>query len=243
MKIFPAIDLKDNKCVRLSKGQENTSIVFNSDPVEQAKFFQDQGCVRLHLIDLDSAFGKINTNYHIIKKIRKAIKIPIQIGGGIRSEEIAKNYLDLGADYLIIGSYAVNNSDDVKKISLIYKNKIYIALDVYNNKIMIKGWVEETNFTPKKIFTIFKNTNIRGYVFTDIEKDGMLTGLNHEMIKENVFSTDKKIIVGGGLKDNNDLVKLKNINSQNLEGVIAGKSFYVGNIDLIEAQKILDTNA
>ena len=108
---------------------------------------------------------------------------------------------------------------------------------------MIKGWVEESNFTPEKIFQTYDDSNIRGYVLTDIEKDGMLTGLNQKMISTNVSLTNKKLIVGGGLKNNLDLEQLRNIKSDNLEGVIAGKSFYVGNIDLKEAQKILDGNA
>ena len=108
---------------------------------------------------------------------------------------------------------------------------------------MIKGWVEESNFTPEKIFQTYDETNIRGYVLTDIEKDGMLTGLNQKMITTNVALTNKKLIVGGGLKNNYDLEELRKIKFDNLEGVIAGKSFYVGNIDLKEAQKILDGNA
>ncbi len=108
---------------------------------------------------------------------------------------------------------------------------------------MIKGWVEESNFTPAKLFHTYDESNIRGYILTDIEKDGMLTGLNHEMISKNALLTNKRLIVGGGLKDNFDLEKLRNIKSDNIEGVIAGKSFYVGNIDLKEAQKILDRNA
>ena len=243
MKIFPAIDLKENKCVRLSKGEDNTSVVFNENPVEQAMYFEDQGCKRLHLVDLDSAFGRNNINNKTIHNIRKAISIPIQIGGGIRSENIAKSYFDLGADFLIIGSYAVSNSQEVKNLSDSFKQKIYVALDILNNKIMIKGWVEESNFTPEKIFKTYDESNIRGYVLTDIEKDGMLTGLNQKMISANVSLTNKKLIVGGGLKNNLDLEQLKNIKSDNLEGVIAGKSFYVGNIDLKEAQKILDENA
>ena len=113
MKIFPAIDLKENKCVRLTRGKDTSSAVFNPNPVEQAKFFQDQGCSRLHLVDLDSAFGRKNVNDTTIQKIRSAISIPIQIGGGIRSEELVKNYINLGADYLIIGSFAIANSDEV----------------------------------------------------------------------------------------------------------------------------------
>ena len=243
MKIFPAIDLKDNKCVRLTMGQDNTSIIFNENPVDQAKYFQDQGCARLHLIDLDSAFGRININNETIKKIRDSITIPIQIGGGIRSSAIAENYFNLGADYLIIGSYAINNSQEVKVLAKNHEKKIYVALDIYNNKIMIKGWVEESDFTPAKLFKTFDNSKIRGYVFTDIEKDGMLTGLNHEMILNNISLTKKKFIVGGGLKDNLDLEKLSRIQTDNLEGVIAGKSFYVGNIDLKKAKKILEKNA
>ena len=243
MKIFPAIDLKENKCVRLSKGDDNTSVVFNENPVEQAKYFEDQGCKRLHLVDLDSAFGRNNINKKSIQNIRNAISIPIQIGGGIRSENIAKSYFNLGADFLIIGSYAVSNSQEVKKLAENFKQKIYVALDVLNNKIMIKGWVEESDFTPEKIFQIYEKSSIRGYVLTDIEKDGMLTGLNQKMISANVSLTHKKLIVGGGLKNNLDLEQLRNIKSDNLEGVIAGKSFYVGNIDLKEAQKVLNGNA
>ena len=243
MNIFPAIDLKENKCVRLSKGEDSTSVVFNENPVEQAKYFEDQGCERLHLVDLDSAFGRNNINNKTIQNIRNNISIPIQIGGGIRSKNIAKNYFNLGADFLIIGSYAVSNSEEVKNLSDSFKQKIYVALDILNNKIMIKGWVEESDFTPEKIFQTYDESNIRGYVLTDIEKDGMLTGLNHKMISTNVSLTKKKLIVGGGLKNNLDLEKLRNIQYNNLEGVIAGKSFYVGNIDLKEAQKILDGNA
>ena len=243
MKIFPAIDLKENKCVRLSRGDDSTSVVFNDDPVEQAKFFEDQGCERLHLVDLDSAFGRNNINHKTIQKIRNGISIPIQIGGGIRSKIVAKNFFDLGVDYLIIGSFAIRNSEEVKSLAEGFNQKIYVALDVLKNKIMIKGWVEESNFTPKNLFQIYDESNIRGFVLTDIEKDGMLTGLNQKMILTNVSLTNKKLIVGGGLKNNSDLKKLRTIKSDNLEGVIVGKSFYVGNIDLKEAQKILDRNA
>ena len=243
MKIFPAIDLKENKCVRLSRGEDSSSVVFNENPVDQAKYFEDQGCKRLHLVDLDSAFGRNNINNNTIQKIRNSISIPIQIGGGIRSEIIAKNYFNLGVDYLIIGSFAISNSQQVKKLAENYNQKIYVALDILKNKIMIKGWVEESSFTPERLFQTFDDSKIRGYVLTDIEKDGMLTGLNHKMISTNAALTTKKLIVGGGLKNNLDLEKLRNIKSDNLEGVITGKSFYVGNIDLKEAQKILDKYA
>ena len=243
MKIFPAIDLKDNKCVRLIKGEDSTSVVFNLNPIEQAKYFEDQGCTRLHLVDLDSAFGRNHINNNTIEKIRSSISIPIQIGGGIRSEKIAKNYFDLGADYLIIGSFAVSSNEEVISLANEHSDKIYVAIDILQNKVMIKGWKEESNLTPSKLFEIYESTNVRGYVVTDIENDGMLTGLNHNMIIQNLKLTNKNLIVGGGLKNNNDLTKLKTIHSNNLEGVIAGKSYYVGNINLKEAQNILDNNA
>ncbi len=243
MKIFPAIDLKDNKCVRLTKGSEGSSKVFNTNPLEQAKFFEDQGCSRLHLVDLDSAFGRLNINNNTIEKIRKSISIPIQIGGGIRSKEIAKNYFNLGADYLIIGSFAIARPDDVKKLAKKFNNKIYVALDVLNNKIMIKGWVEESNLDTSGVLNIYDSSCVRGYVLTDIDKDGMLSGLNYKLILQNLSITNKRLIVGGGLKDHSDLKKISRITNNRLEGVIAGKSFYVGNIDLKKAQQILDKNA
>ena len=128
-------------------------------------------------------------------------------------------------------------------LSIKFKQKRYVALDGLNNKILIKGWVEESDFTPEKIFQTYDASSIRGYVLTDIEKDGMLSGLNQKMISINVSLTRKKLIVGGGLKNYLDLKQLRNIKSDNLEGVIAGKSFYVGNIDLKEAQNVLDGNA
>ena len=198
MNIFPAIDLKENKCVRLSKGEDSTSVVFNENPVDQAKYFEDQGCKRLHLVDLDSAFGRNNINNKTIQNIRNSISIPIQIGGGIRSENIAKRYFDLGADFLIIGSYAVSNSQEVKNLAENFKQKIYVALDVLKNKIMIKGWVEESEFTPEKIFQTYDKSSIRGYVLTDIEKDGMLTGLNQKMISANISLTKKNLLSGAG---------------------------------------------
>tara|TARA_Y100001970_G_scaffold22886_1_gene26658 strand:- start:152 stop:874 length:723 start_codon:yes stop_codon:yes gene_type:complete len=240
VKIFPAIDLKDNKCVRLTKGEEHTSVVFNTNPTEQAKYFEAQGCSRLHLVDLDSAFGNYNINAKSIDSIRKAITIPIQLGGGIRSYIIAKKYFDLGVDYLIIGSYAISNIDEVINIAQEYTNKIYIALDIFDEKIMVKGWKEESNLKPKQLMETYNKSKIRGYILTDIANDGMLSGLNQNMVINNIKLTEKKMIFGGGLKDYNDLLLLKKLKTENFEGVIAGKSFYVGNINIKKAQEIIN---
>ena len=243
MKAFPAIDLKDNKCVRLTKGKDNTSQIFNPDPIDQAKYFEDQGCTRLHLVDLDSAFGRTNINAKTIHKIRKSISIPIQLGGGIRDNKIAKKYFELGINYLIIGSYAVKNAEKITELSETFQDSIYVAIDILGESIMINGWQQKSNLTAAKLFEQYDKTKIRGYVLTDIQNDGMLSGLNLNMISLNLSLTIKKLIVGGGLKDMQDIRGLKKIQTPKLEGVIAGKAFYVGSIDLKEADKLLSTNA
>jgi len=243
VKVFPAIDLKDNKCVRLKKGKDNTSQIFNPDPVDQAKYFEDQGCARLHLVDLDSAFGRIDINTKIIHKIRKSISIPIQLGGGIRDNKIAIKYFELGINYLIIGSYAVKNTEKVTELSESFQDNIYVALDILGDNIMINGWLQKSLFKPANLFQHYDKTKIRGYVLTDIENDGMLSGLNLNMISLNLSLTIKKLIVGGGLKDMQDIKGLKKIQTPQLEGVIAGKAYYVGGIDLKKADKLLSTNA
>ena len=243
MNLYPAIDLKDNKCVRLTKGKDNTSVIFNENPVKQAIYFEQSGCKRLHVVDLDAALGRKNININSISDIRKSIKIPIQFGGGIRNASDVKRLFDQGMNYLIIGSLAVTDFEKVIKFADLYKNRIYVSLDVLDNKIMIKGWEEKTNYETKEIFNKYNNTNIKGFVLTDVDRDGTLNGLNIDMIKTNLKLTSKPLVVGGGLTSYNDLNNLKKIFSENLEGIIAGKSFYVGNIDLKKAQNILNSNA
>jgi Phosphoribosylformimino-5-aminoimidazole carboxamide ribonucleotide (ProFAR) isomerase len=245
--IIPAIDLKDNKCVRLSMGEDKTSVVFNDNPSEQAKYFEDIGCKKLHIVDLDAAFGRKEINISSINKIRETISIPIQLGGGIRSIIDAERYFNLGIDNLIIGSMSINQSDDVISLSNKYKEKIYVSLDVKDNSLMIKGWKEKTNITINEIFSIYDSSSIKGYVITDIKNDGMLKGLDTSFIsniinQKNNNSKNKLFIIAGGLTNYNDLENLNKLKINNIEGIISGKSFYVGNIDLIKAQKILKKN-
>ncbi len=249
MQIIPAIDLKDNKCVRLSRGIDESSKIFNSDPEEQAIYFQNIGCRKLHIIDLDAAFGRDDINIPSIKRIRKSTSIPIQLGGGIRSKEVIKKYFDLGIDNLIIGSMSVNDPKEVKLLSDKYKNKIYISLDLKNNNVMIKGWKERSKLKIEDLLELYNDSNVKGYVITDIENDGMLKGLNTTFLKKIISQIEKSnnynksIIIAGGLTNYQDLEKIKKIHSKNLEGIVSGKSFYVGNIDLKKAQQLLDQNA
>ena len=249
MQIIPAIDLKDNKCVRLSKGVDDSSKIFNNDPEEQAIFFENAGCKKLHVVDLDAAFGRPDINISSINKIRNSINIPIQLGGGIRTNLDADRYFNLGIDNLIIGSMSVKNPESVKRLADKYENKIYVSLDIKDNIVMIKGWKEKSELTLEDILTIYNHSKIRGYVITDIKNDGMLKGLNINFIKktinkiESTNEKNKQLILAGGLTNYDDLNELKKLNSESVEGIISGKSFYVGNIDLKKAQNILNSNA
>ena len=249
MQIIPAIDLKDNKCVRLSEGKDESSVVFNNDPEKQAIIFEEMGCKKLHIVDLDAAFGRIDINLSSIKKIRNSIKIPIQLGGGIRSIKNAERYFDLGINNLILGSMSIYNPDEVRLLSETYKQKIYISLDVKEDNIMIKGWKEESKLKVNDLINMYNEEDIKGYVLTDIKNDGMLKGLDIKFVKEIISKIqkdnkqEKKIIIAGGLTNYEDLTNLMKLKLKNIEGIISGKSFYVGNIDLNEAQKIIDLNA
>lgn len=243
MKFIPAIDLKDNRCVRLQKGMEEEITIFNDDPVEQAVFFEKKGCERIHIVDLDAAFGRKNINKKTIIEIRKKINCSIELGGGINSEEDFSFWINQGIDYLIVGSLAVKNKKLIKRIAQNYKNKIYIALDLLNQQIMIKGWVENSKEKPEDLINFYNLSFIKGFILTDISRDGMLEGLDMDLINAHINKTKKNIIVGGGLSSYEDLYSLNNIKQPNLEGVIAGKSFYSGKIMIERALQIVKLNA
>ena len=238
MKFIPAIDLKDNKCVRLEKGKIEDITIFNNNPVDQAKFFEEHGCERIHVVDLDGAFGNPDINKNTILKIRKNTNMAIELGGGIKKENDISFWIDNGINFLVIGSLAIKNKKLIKGLTKKYKNKIYIALDVLDKQIMIKGWLEESQLSVNEVFDYYNNSDIQGFILTDISRDGMLEGLDMDLIKDFVLKTNKNIIVGGGLSNYEDLHNLKKINNLSLEGVIAGKSFYSGAIKIEKALKI-----
>ena len=183
MKFIPAIDLKDNKCVRLKKGKEENLTIFNDDPINQAKFFEKNGCERIHIVDLDGAFGRAEINKQTIINIRKNTKVEIELGGGLKNEKDLDFWINQGIDFLIVGSLAVNNKILIKEISKKIKNKIYVALDVLHQYIMIKGWVESSQVTIDQVLNDYESTDIKGFILTDIDRDGMLEGLNVDLIK------------------------------------------------------------
>lgn len=243
MKFIPAIDLKDNKCVRLRQGKEENLTIFNNNPVEQAKFFEHKGCERIHIVDLDGAFGRPNVNKETILNIRKNTNIPLEFGGGIRNEEDISFWINKGIDFLVIGSLAVKNKKLILDIAKKYIGKIYVALDILDQEIMIKGWVESAKLNIYHFLENYNTSMVRGFIFTDISRDGMLQGLDMNLINKLILKTNKKVVIGGGLANYSDLYNLKKITSPNLEGVIAGKAFYSGNIKVEKSLKICASNA
>ena len=240
MKLIPAIDLKEGKCVRLSEGKQDSSVIYNDNPVQQAQFFENEGCKRIHIVDLDAAFGKQENNKRIILDIRNSISIDIELGGGIRTENEVSFWIDNGINFLIIGSMATKAPDTLKKIANTFPERLYVSLDDYNGKIMIHGWVDESGFKTEQILNNYNNSKIRGFIFTDVTRDGMMEGINTDKIKSCLKLSKKPLIVGGGLSNNNDLLNLLSLNNPLLEGIIAGKSFYLGKIEIKTAQKILN---
>ena len=250
MKLIPAIDLKDNKCIRLTKGKEQSAIIYNDNPIEQAKFFENQGCERIHIVDLDAAFGRSEINKETIINIKRSVKIPIQLGGGIRSKEDVKFWFESNIDYLIIGSLAVKNFDLVKEIAEDFKNKIYVSIDVlidgFRDQVMIDGWTENSKLTTLDINQIYEDSNIRGYIITDVSRDGTMKGLNLRVLYMLLDLLKKQTIIGGGLSSYKELKALRlntNITKSritNLEGVILGKAFYLGEIEIKKGIKILN---
>ena len=243
MKFIPAIDLINNKCVRLQKGKEEDLTVFSHNPVEQAKFFEKSGCDRIHLVDLDGAFGRADVNKETILEIRKKTNVLIELGGGITNNENISFWINEGVDFIVVGSLAVKNKKLILAMAEKYENKIYVALDVLGEKVMIKGWVEDSKLTINDILNTYNESAINGFILTDISRDGMLKGLDTKLINNFISRTNKNIIVGGGLANYYDLYNLKKINYSNLEGVIAGIAFYSGNIKINKALKIMDSNA
>ena len=239
MNLIPAIDLKDNKCVRLVKGDEKLLTIFNENPLEQAKIFEREGCKRIHIVDLDGAFGRHEVNKETILKISKEISIPIELGGGIKSESDILFWLENGINYLILGSLAIINQKLITDISKKFKNKIYVAMDIFNDRVMIKGWLEDSGFDYKELFQTYNNSDIKGYILTDIARDGMLQGLDLPLINKILAQTRKPLIVGGGLSNYTDLKELKKIDKENLEGVIVGKAYYSGSINIKKSLEIL----
>ena len=228
MNIFPAIDIIEGKCVRLTKGVMSNKTIYENSPVEMAKIYQDAGFNTIHVVDLDATLGKGNNNY-VLDLIRKKIDIKIEVAGGIRSKDAINDKINQGFDTIVIGTFAIKNIDDVLNLKDSLIKKLSIALDIKDNQIVSHGWQKTDNQSLEYIVNKYNDRPIHSYFVTDVANDGMLSGLNIKTFTSIKQLTKKYITIGGGVKDLNDL-ELSKINGFN--NVVVGKAIYENKITI-----------
>ena len=242
MLLIPAIDLKNGSCVRLMQGNSDKETVYSHDPAGMAVKFEEAGAKRLHLVDLDGAFQGISSNITSIRLIMKNVSIPVQIGGGLRTEEDIDNMIDLGVSSVIVGTMAVNLPDVLEKLLNKYTDEqIILGIDSRNRKVSIEGWKENTQIHDVEFAKRWKNFGIKRVVFTDISRDGMLSGPNLVALREMAENTGLKIVASGGVSSLEDLEQLKKLEPYGVDQVISGKAIYERKIDLRKVFKCLQS--
>jgi len=234
MIILPAIDIKDNKCVRLSMGDFNRIKVYSDEPFDMALKWKNEGAEYLHIVDLDGAKSEDFINKKSIEKIVKNIGLPVQIGGGIRSDEKIKELIEIGVQRVIVGTIAVENKELLKKLVFKYGDKIVVSIDALNGKVALRGWKVISQTNSLDLCRELQNIGVSTIVYTDISKDGMLKGPNFDIYKELSEKTSLNIIASGGITSIKDIKTLK---SYNIYGAIIGKALYDNLISLEEVLK------
>ena len=231
MLVIPAIDIKDGQTVRLKQGNFSEKTVYSETPVESALSFQGFGAKRLHLVDLDGAESGEPPNQTIIEKILGSVKVPIQLGGGIRSLEAIARWLDLGIQRVIIGTLAVENPEIVKlALRKFGPERIIVSVDALGGMVAIEGWQKQSKIKAVDLALKYKRAGLEKILYTDIGRDGMLTGPNLNSIKEIAVQTDLKIIASGGVSSKEDLNDLENLEQYGVDSVIIGRAFYEGRL-------------
>jgi len=240
MKIFPAIDIKDKKCVRLVKGDFDNKTEYKMSPVDQAGKYKDHGFKNLHIVDLDGALTGETVNLDIIEKIVSKFNIKIEIGGGVRSFESIQRYADVGVEKVILGSAAIKDRNFLKEACEKFPSKIALGLDAKDGYLSVSGWKENSN---KLTLDYLKEVNKYGasrLIYTDINRDGMKQSPNFEETIKVASTSNCPVIISGGVSSIDDIKKAKELNNQNIEGIIVGKAIYDGDIKLDELSKELD---
>ncbi|MDR1952120.1 MAG: 1-(5-phosphoribosyl)-5-[(5-phosphoribosylamino)methylideneamino]imidazole-4-carboxamide isomerase [Elusimicrobiota bacterium] len=237
MLIIPAIDIRNGNSVRLKQGKIENETIHSNDPFETAKLWKSKGAKRIHIVDLDAALQNSIDNFSIIKKICGEIDVKIEVGGGIRDMERIKNIFSAGADFAILGTAAVKNPEIVKEAVDKYgQEKIIIALDVKDEKVAVKGWKEISEIYIEDFVLQMIEVGIKEFIYTDVSRDGTLSGPDFKGL-EKLIDRNLRIIVSGGIKDMDDIIKLKKYESGGVIGVIVGSAMYTGNFDLQKAIK------
>lgn len=235
MLIFPAIDIRGGKCVRLLKGDFDKETVFSDQPEEMAKKWQAQGAEFLHLVDLDGALKGKSQNLATVEKILAAVDIPVELGGGIRTMENIDEVLQLGVRRVILGSVAVRNPELVKEACAKYGDRIVVGIDAKDGIVAVDGWGVSGDVEATALAKEMKKAGVRTIIYTDISRDGTLSGVNVEATAKLARESGVNIVASGGVKSIDDIKALKPYEKDGIEGVIVGKSIYMGTLDLAEA--------
>ena len=234
MKIFPAIDIKDKKCVRLIKGDFDKKTVYEISPVEQARIYKDHGFKNLHMVDLDGALTGETTNLNIIEQIATKFDLKIEIGGGIRNFESIKRYIEVGVEKVILGSAAIKDKNFLKDSCEKFSNKIALGLDAKNGYLSVSGWKENSNQLTLDYLKEVNDYGASRLIYTDINRDGMKQSPNFEETLKVSNISNCPVIISGGVSSLDDIKKAKELNNKNIEGIIVGKAIYDGDINLNE---------
>ena len=237
MKIFPAIDIKDKKCVRLIKGDFEKKTEYATSPIEQAAKYKDHGFKNLHIVDLDGALTGKTVNLDIIQEIVNKYDFQIEIGGGLRNIQSIKQYIDAGAEKVILGSGAIKNKDFLKEACEKFKNKIALGLDAKDGNLSVSGWKENLNIKTFDFLKEVKDFGVSRIIFTDINRDGMKTSPNFEETIKIAEFANCPVVISGGVSSIDDIKKAKNLNNKKIEGIIVGKAIYDGDIKLKDLAK------
>ncbi|HYQ72868.1 MAG TPA: 1-(5-phosphoribosyl)-5-[(5-phosphoribosylamino)methylideneamino]imidazole-4-carboxamide isomerase [Gammaproteobacteria bacterium] len=241
MLLIPAIDLKGGRCVRLRQGRMEDETVFGDDPVEVARRWVDAGARRLHMVDLDGAFAGKPVNAGAVKSVAEAFpELPIQVGGGIRDEETVQVYLDAGVQFVIIGTKAVSASHFVNDLCVEFPGHIIVGLDARDGKVAIDGWSKLSHHSVIDMAQRFEQDGVEAIVFTDIGRDGMMSGVNVESTVELAKAITIPVIASGGITSMDDIRALCDVADEGIIGAITGRAIYEGTLDLAEAQKLAD---
>ena len=240
MKIFPAIDIKDKKCVRLVKGEFDNKTEYEMSPIDQAEKYKDHGFINLHIVDLDGALTGDIVNLDIIQEIVNKFNIKIQVGGGVRSIDNIQKYTDVGVEKVILGSAAIKDKNFLKEACKKFPNQIALGLDAKDGYLSVSGWKENSNKLTLEFLKEINDFGASRLIYTDINQDGMKQGPNFEETSKVADTSNCPVVISGGVSSIDDIKKAKELNNKNIEGIIVGKAIYDGDINLDELAKELN---